>query len=347
MKIGLSDYTDARYYLGWVTEYGTKGFKGWLTEDYEITTKGYYSLLVSNLTPRAQTNADALGNLIKITGIDVPEFLYVSDSIDLLDRGAQKQSINPIFLSEKFMAHRGSVVAPENTLIAFKRAIESGYKIVEYDVRFTSDNVPVLLHDETINRTARNADGTEISTTINIADITYQQALTYDFGIWKGSQYAGTKIPTLYEFLTLIKKHGVCGDTDLTTLGDEITTEQINIFMDIVKERGMLGNITFTSFFGGMRKILAVEPNIIACIANLHTEEQISVAQSIMKNAKMAIVSILAPYLTQDVFSLVHQYGMYAKAVVMYNNEQINNNLEFAPDLMIVDTLGYDDIIVT
>ena len=110
----------------------------------------------------------------------------------------------------KGINHRGyNRFYPENTLIAFKHSYLLGFNAVETDVRFTSDGVAVLLHDESINRTARNADGTTISSTVNIADITYDEALEYDFGIYKGTQFAGTKIPTLNQFIELCKKLGL------------------------------------------------------------------------------------------------------------------------------------------
>lgn len=106
------------------------------------------------------------------------------------------------------VCHRGlaSSGLPENTIPAFYDAWESGWKWLETDIRMTSDGVWVCLHDETINRTGRNADGTAISETIKIADITYAQALTYDFGIYAGQQYAGTKILSLDDFLNFCNK---------------------------------------------------------------------------------------------------------------------------------------------
>lgn len=84
--------------------------------------------------------------------------------------------------------HRGyNTIAPENTLPAYKLSRKMGFECVETDVAFTSDGVAVLLHDGTINRTARNADGTSISSSIDIGSITYDQALDYDFGIWKSA----------------------------------------------------------------------------------------------------------------------------------------------------------------
>ena len=54
------------------------------------------------------------------------------------------------------IGHRGaSSIAPENTLAAFARAIEDGADGLEFDVRLASDGVPVVIHDPTLNRTAR------------------------------------------------------------------------------------------------------------------------------------------------------------------------------------------------
>ena len=56
-------------------------------------------------------------------------------------------------------AHRGnSLEYPENTLLAMEKAVEAGADFIEFDLRSTSDDVPILLHDETLNRTA-DAEG--------------------------------------------------------------------------------------------------------------------------------------------------------------------------------------------
>lgn len=148
----------------------------------------------------------------------------------------------------KSINHRGwNNVAPENTLEAFKLSSKNGFKYVETDVCFTSDNVAVLLHDGTINRTARNADGTEIVGDININDITYAQALEYDFGIWKSSAYAGTKIPTLDEFCSLCKKLGLHPYIELKS-GYGSNQQNIESAVAIAYNHGLKGNCTFISF---------------------------------------------------------------------------------------------------
>ena len=56
-------------------------------------------------------------------------------------------------------AHRGnSLEYPENTLLSMEKAVEAGADFIEFDLFATKDNVPILLHDPTLKRTA-NAEG--------------------------------------------------------------------------------------------------------------------------------------------------------------------------------------------
>lgn len=109
-----------------------------------------------------------------------------------------------------FQAHKGvSTEYPENTMPAFQAAIEQGYKIIELDVSVTKDMRFVLLHDCSINRTARNNDGTTISQNIQIGDITYEEALNYDFGVAFSEKYKGTRIPLFMDVLRLASENGI------------------------------------------------------------------------------------------------------------------------------------------
>lgn len=140
----------------------------------------------------------------------------------------------------KAVAHRGySTIAPENTLVAYQLAKQTGFSYAECDVAFTKDNVAVLLHDSTIDRTS---DGSG-----NITSLTYEQLLQYDFGSWKSSEYAGTKIPTFEEFIKLCKNIGLHPYIELKD-GGNYTQAQIQSIVDMVKKYGMQGNVTYISF---------------------------------------------------------------------------------------------------
>jgi glycerophosphoryl diester phosphodiesterase len=102
--------------------------------------------------------------------------------------------------SEGFIitAHRGaSAVAPENTLIAYQKAIEMGADYAELDVRQTKDGAIVLMHDKTIHRTT-GVKGF-------VWDFTLEELKQVEAGSWFGEEFRGEPIPTLEEVIRLVK----------------------------------------------------------------------------------------------------------------------------------------------
>lgn len=109
-----------------------------------------------------------------------------------------------------FQAHKGvSTDAPENTMAAFRAAVIQGYAYIETDPGVTADGIFVLLHDETINRTARQNDGTPLPAVRRIVDMPYKDALQYDFGIAFSEAFRGERIPLLTDVLQLVKETGI------------------------------------------------------------------------------------------------------------------------------------------
>jgi glycerophosphoryl diester phosphodiesterase len=95
------------------------------------------------------------------------------------------------------IAHRGaSAAAPENTIAAFEEALRLGASAVEFDVRLSADAVPVVIHDETLDRTT-NGRGP-------VAALNRVELLQLDAGAWKHPRFAGLRIPTLHEALEVI-----------------------------------------------------------------------------------------------------------------------------------------------
>ena len=140
-------------------------------------------------------------------------------------------------------AHKGySIACPDNTMISYKKAYENGFRIFETDVKKTSDGVLVLLHDKAINNTARNTDGTELTETVNITDITYAQASQYDFGIYKGKEFKGEKIPKLEDLLLYAKKR------NCKVHIDGFDSNIIQDIFFIVRKLGMKDHVMWSSF---------------------------------------------------------------------------------------------------
>ena len=137
-----------------------------------------------------------------------------------------------------YQAHRGvSTDFPENTIPAFQGAIDQGYKFIELDPNFTKDNQCVLMHDNTINRTCRLANGASLGDSkIALNSITYAQLSKYDAGLFKGEQFKGTKVPLLSEVAELVKDTGVALKLDNKIWN--YTDEQIEIILWIASTSG-------------------------------------------------------------------------------------------------------------
>ena len=127
----------------------------------------------------------------------------------------------------KIIAHRGaSYFEPENTLRAFKRAIEMGADFVELDVRLTNDNELVVIHDPDVSRTT-NGNGL-------VRDLTLEELKKFDAGY-------GEKISTLEEVIKLVKNK-----TGLVVEIKEPGTE--NMIIEKIEENNP-ENAILTSFF--------------------------------------------------------------------------------------------------
>ena len=94
-------------------------------------------------------------------------------------------------------AHRGAAgLAPENTLAAFRMAIELGVDGTELDLQATKDGVVVVIHDDTVDRTT---DGRG-----RIGDLTLAEIKRLDAGAKFSPAFQGERIPTLSELIEVV-----------------------------------------------------------------------------------------------------------------------------------------------
>ncbi len=102
----------------------------------------------------------------------------------------------------KIFAHRGySGRYPENTAIAFQQALKYGCDGIECDVQLTKDGVPVIIHDESMQRTARKGD-------LLVKDLTLSELKKLDVSAFRRGPWSPQRILTLQELLDLIQESG-------------------------------------------------------------------------------------------------------------------------------------------
>ena len=139
------------------------------------------------------------------------------------------------------MAHRGfSKVAPENTLIAFEKALELDYVTsIELDVQLSKDGIPVIIHDFSLERTT-NGGGF-------VKDKTFHELRELDAGSWFSNQYVGEKIPSLEEVLKLLRNKDCFVNIELKTAGGRYKGYEHTI-IDLVKKYDLEKTVCLTSF---------------------------------------------------------------------------------------------------
>lgn len=108
----------------------------------------------------------------------------------------------------QWIAHRGAGrAAPENTLAAFRLGATHGFRMMEYDVKLSADDVPILLHDDTLERTSSGKG--------RAADHRYAELARHDFGAWHSPAYAGEPIATLYGIAAYTRANGIHSNIEI------------------------------------------------------------------------------------------------------------------------------------
>ncbi|MGW1988607.1 glycerophosphodiester phosphodiesterase [Embleya sp. NPDC001921] len=135
-------------------------------------------------------------------------------------------------------AHRGApTVAPENTMPSQEAARSAGADWIENDVQPSTDGVPHIMHDATVDRTT-NGKGA-------IRDLTSSHLATLDAGAWFKPEFAGTRVMTLHEQLTDLRTRG---GRLLLEIKNPHSRDEIARIVQEVRTAGMAGRVFVQSF---------------------------------------------------------------------------------------------------
>ena len=112
----------------------------------------------------------------------------------------------------RVIAHRGGgAFAPENTLAALRKGKAMGFTGVEFDVMLTGDGVPVLIHDETLERTTSGRG--------RVADTPYAVLAALDAGSWFSPAFAGERIPAYADAIKLCVELALWANVEIKPSG--------------------------------------------------------------------------------------------------------------------------------
>lgn len=140
----------------------------------------------------------------------------------------------------KVIAHRGySGRYPENTMLAFKKAVEAGCDEIELDVQLTRDGVVVVFHDEKIDRTT---DGTGL-----IKDYTYEELKKFNAAKLFPQVTEFEHIPTFDEYCAWVAATNVTTNIEIKT-GVYYYEDIEKKTVDVIRRYGLEEKVMFSSF---------------------------------------------------------------------------------------------------
>lgn len=229
----------------------------------------------------------------------------------------------------KIWAHRGaSGHAPENTLPAFELAYQLGANGIELDVQLTKDGIPVVIHDERIDRVS---DGTGY-----VRDYTLEELRAFNMNR-QFPAYGKVQIPTLSEVYNFVR------DTDM-----EINLELKNGMMlyegmeekvlELAEEKGLSDRIIYSSFnHYSMRRIQKLLPS--ARIAFLYSEGFLDIEEYAKRNGAFAVHPSLGniKYPGNDIVKRCHDENIRVNVWTVNEEEDFEKMRELGVDAVITN----------
>ncbi|WP_062051636.1 glycerophosphodiester phosphodiesterase family protein [Bacillus sp. JCM 19034] len=211
-------------------------------------------------------------------------------------------------------AHRGYKSAyPENTLLAFKEAMDQGADMIEFDLRMSKDKHVMIIHDETLDRTT-NGSG-------EISNYMLAELKELDAGSWFAPPFEGLKIPTLIELCDLLKSY------PNVYLNVEVkksvhAKEVVDKTVELLKSYNYLSRCVFTCF----------DADIIAYMYETYNLKTQGFLEEVMENfekgsngtySKMWAIGISMDLLTPSVVKKCKEIGLRVGCYCPDNYKQV------------------------
>jgi glycerophosphoryl diester phosphodiesterase len=201
------------------------------------------------------------------------------------------------------LAHRGdSRVAPENTRPAFESALRLGIDLVELDYHESADGVPVVFHDEELDRCS-DACTLWGGQKIPLCGRTWSELCQLDAGHWYGDSFRGTRLMTLEEALSLICPRAGCM---IERKGGDAAT-----LVALIERLGYIDRCAVTAFdWSFLASCHSLCPKML--LGALGTEPLTSERLSEAVQVGATVIGWDDDFVTAEHVKLVHAHGLKA-----------------------------------
>jgi glycerophosphoryl diester phosphodiesterase len=236
------------------------------------------------------------------------------------------------------IAHRGiSGRYPENTLLAFQKAIEAKADWIELDVHMTADNVVIVSHDWIAERCTDGYGPYNMKT--------LQEVRQLDAGIRRGAEFAGTRVPTLEETLDFMGDGRIrmCIEIKGKETGDNLRVAWETV--KLLQKHNCLRYVVISSYNPeALQAIKTWEPLIATSLDPTPQDGSFTpweLCQQVLRyniNAMMHDYSKITPELIDE----AHQHGFSLWAWTVNNPDEMRKLIALEPDAIMTD---YADVL--
>lgn len=233
------------------------------------------------------------------------------------------------------IAHRGaSGYAPENTMAAFRKAVEMKADYIEIDVQVTKDGHLVVIHDTTVDRTT---DGTG-----KVGSLTLDEIRELDAGSFFGPDFAGEPIPTFEEVLDEFRgKTGILIELKAPELYPGVEEQVAAALSERNMDKPENEKIIVQSFnFDSMKTFHELMPDVPVGVLTSNKDH--------LTDEKLEEFAVYADYVnptqklvTEELVNRIHDHGMQISVWTVRKPEEVEPLLEAGVDDIITDYPDY------
>jgi glycerophosphoryl diester phosphodiesterase len=227
------------------------------------------------------------------------------------------------------IAHRGaSGHAPENTMAAFRRAVELGALFIETDLQITRDARVIAMHDFTLDRTTSGKGQVHLHT--------LEQIRALDAGGWFGDHgagpFSGERVPTLKEILDFAKEHDVIFYLEIKS-GPAWGIE--HAVVAALRDQNASARVVILSFdSSALDSVHRLDSTMMTGLLFEHPSNDL-VERTVRAGARQMVAR--GDLLTPDVVDKAHHAGLQVVAWTINEAEQMQRLIATGVDGMITD----------
>lgn len=206
------------------------------------------------------------------------------------------------------VGHRGALaLAPENTMAAFRLAAHLGIDAVEFDVQRTADGVPIVIHDDTLDRTTSGHG--------RVRETRWDEIRALDAGSWRSAEHAGERVPSLDQLLEWARSATVGLVLELKqpapARGRARDEGLVASVLDAVRSADLLGRTLLISFdHPSIAEAIAREPRARTALL---TEGPAFVDPLAPARAVPGVLGLHVrwPWISRDLLAAAHDAGLH------------------------------------